>query len=148
MGLWQKIIGMFTGGAIANFSYENLLGLEEGESIAFSTIGKFVQGTNPVTIGAQYILALTNRDRLAVGDLQTMNPANARVFSRGTVQVRSRGHLTEDGGIVTGQSAYRQAGPTGQLEQVQVLEFIPAEGAPFALFAVDSAVPSITSWGS
>lgn len=143
MGFWSNLMmSLFGGAAAAGDYYERLLALSPGETIASSAVGKHVNMVgNHVTIGAQYILAITNMGRLVLGDMQTLNPGLARHFNRGTVRVEDRGYLDEDGGIITDRGRYTQAGPTGAMEFVKILAFVPAQGAPFTVFMVESAVP-------
>lgn len=152
MGLWSTLmssVGLGGAGASGGDFYAKLLQLAPGESIAFSTIGKFLSAVgNDASIGGQYMLAITTGGRLVVGDMQTMNPALARAFSPGMVHIEDRGYLDEQRGVFGGSASYTQAGPTGAIERVKVLAFTPQHAAPFMLFAVASAVPQVLAWAA
>jgi hypothetical protein len=148
MGIWDSLMKTLGGGgAPAADYYDKLLQLAPGETMAFSASGRYVQGWGgQVTLGPQFLLALTSQGRLVMADMQTMNPSLGRHFNRGTVRVEDRGFLDQDGGFVSGRERYTVAGPTGSMERVRVLAFTPAQGAPFAVFVVESAAPQLVAW--
>jgi len=151
MGLWKSLIsalGLGGSAAGADF-YDKLLQLAPGETIVSSVGGRFVVGEGrEVTFGDQYLLAVTSTGRLVLGDMMTMSPALARSFAPGAVRVSDRGYLDQDGGIVSGRSQFRVAGPTGEMERTKILSLVPANAAPFAICAPESAVAPLLAWAA
>jgi hypothetical protein len=163
MGLWDKIknyVGMFSAGSDY---YNKLLHLDDDEKIVFSTGGRYLVeierakdpgavekwlcGDATVCLGEQYLLVITDKDRLAVADMVAMDETPVRHFGPADrPRVEEQGYLMEEGGVISKDKHYKQPGPTGKREKVKILRFTPQQGEPFLLFAVESAIPQIVQW--
>lgn len=163
MGLWDKIknyVGMFSAGSDY---YNKLLHLDDDERIVFSTGGRFVVelerakdpgalekwlcGDATVCHGNTYLLAITDKERLAVADMVAMDETPVRLFGPADrPRVEEQGYLMEEGGVVSKDKPYMEAGPSGKREKVKILRFTPHQGEPFMLGAVESAIPQIVQW--
>ena len=144
MGFWSNLMMSLFGGAADGDYYGKLLALSPGEAILAATLGSHVDIVGDhATVGAQYMLAITNMGRLVLGDCKGV----AYHFNRGTIHVKDLGYLDVEGGFVTGKSGrYKQAGPTGAMESVKILNFVPFQAAPFTVYMVESTVPQFVQF--
>lgn len=147
MGLFDLVKKVFGGASLGPDYYNKLLRLPLDEAILFGTGGRFVQTVGRTgSLGGTHMLVITDRGRLAISDMEGMDPARARHFERGSVSVQDRGYLIEEGGALGGHDHYTLAGPTGAMERVRVLQFTPQQGDAFRVIVVDSVVGRIIEW--
>jgi hypothetical protein len=144
MGFFDSLMAMFGGGAVDPNYYNNLFRLAPGEAIVSSSGGHFVEGLGrfpTVTLGKTYLFAVTNHNRLVIGDM--MDSALAQHFTPGSVRIADHGYLDQVGGFMGDRSAVTRANPAGVMERVRVIAFAPRASAQFAITVVDSLVPQI-----
>lgn len=144
MGFLDSLMAMFGGGAPDPNYYNKLFRLAPGEAIVSSSGGHFIEGLGhspTVSLGKTYLFAITNHNRLVVGDM--MDSALARHFTPGSVSITDHGYLDQVGGFLGDRSAVTRANPMGAMERVKVLSFFPQGGAGFSITVVESLVPQI-----
>ena len=144
MGFFDSLLAMFGGGAADPNYYNKLFRLAPGEAIVSSGGAQFVDGVgqfSTVTLGKTCLFAITNHNRLVIGDM--VDSALAQHFTPGSVRIADHGYLDQIGGFLGDRSAVTRASPMGVMERVKVLGFIPQGAAPFSITVVESVVPQI-----